>query len=712
MRKLVLLPLLILALTAQAGCAASDSTADPIPDAGAGPAKGYTPLVADNDEGQIEQEVVRELQKNHYNKVALDNKFSSQLFDAYIDDLDGTHSVFLASDVKRLRKKFGDQLDNELKDGQTTAAFAIFNTYQKRRIQIDQWALSRIDKGLDTLDLKNDESFNVDREKAPWPADAGAREALWTKQLENQVISLRLNDIKPADIKKRLTQRYTNELKQLRQAEPTDAFSAWMDSYTHSYDPHTDYFSPRRSEDFSIDMNLQLQGIGAELRSKNGYAELVRLIPGGPAAKSGKLKPTDRIIAVGQGDKGDFTDVIGMRLDETVQLIRGKAGSTVRLQISPQDNSQTRTVVLKRAKIKLKDQAASSSVIDVKHDGHKDKVGVITLPSFYNGTARDVKKQLIQLKKEDVDGIILDLRNDGGGALGEAMKLIGLFMDSAPGVQIRDAKGNIQVLGDRNAGAVYDGPLAVMTNRLSASASEIVAGALQDYGRALVIGSQTFGKGTVQTLLPMSKGQLKLTEAKFYRVTGKSTQDRGVTPDITFPSAIDPKKIGESALPNALPWDTIAPTSYPHSDQIAQLLGQLKREHQQRIADDPDFQYLVKRIQLARKESEKTSVSLDIDKRRAEQNTLQQQMLALANAHRKATGKAPYDNYKAFEDAQDKADTNKAGDDTADETLPAQDTTSSTSKRDKPDAYQTEAAQILLDMIDAFVAEQNQQNAA
>lgn len=712
MRKLVLLPILILALTAQAGCAASDTAPERVPDAGAGPADGYTPLVADNDEGDIQQEVVSELQDNHYNKIGLDDAFSKKLFDAYLDDLDGTHSVFLASDVKRLRDKYATHLDDELNNGKTTAAFAIFNTYQKRRIQIDQWALARIKKGLDTLDLNNDEALNVDREKAPWPADANAREKLWTKQLENQVISLRLNDIKPKDIQKRLTERYTNELKRLRQAEPTDAFSAWMDAYTHSYDPHTDYFSPRRYEDFSINMNLQLQGIGAELRSKNGYAELVRLIPGGPAAKSGKLKPTDRIIAVGQGKSGDFTDVVGMRLDETVQLIRGEAGSTVRLQISPQDSSQAKTVVLERAKIQLKDQAADSHVLHVSHDDKKDKIGVITLPSFYNGTADDVKKQLLKLKKQDVAGVILDLRNDGGGALGEAMKLIGLFMDSAPGVQIRDAKGNIQVLGDRNEGAIYDGPLAVMTNRLSASASEIVAGALQDYGRAVIVGSQTFGKGTVQTLLPLSKGQIKLTEAKFYRVTGKSTQDRGVTPDIKFPSAIDPDKIGESALPHALPWDTIDPTSYPHSEQIGQMLTRLKQSHSQRVADDPDFQYLVKRIKLAREQSEKTSVSLDIDKRRAEQKKLKQKTLTLANTHRKATGKSPYDDYQAFEDAQDKAETDQAADSTADETLPARHTDSASDEDDESDAYQTEAAHILLDMIDAFVAQQDQRDAA
>ncbi|WP_423821738.1 carboxy terminal-processing peptidase [Salinisphaera sp. SPP-AMP-43] len=717
MRYLALSFVLLVMLCAQTGCAASENQPAPVPDAGAGPAEGYTPLTPDNDQSQVDQEVVRELQKNHYNKIKLNDKFSEDFFNAYLDDLDGTHSVFLRSDVQRLKDKYGDELDDQLKNGRLAAAYEIFNTYQKRRIQIDQWALERIKQGLDSLDLKDDESFTVDREDAAWPADAEAREKLWTQQLENQVIELRLNEIDPDEIQKRLTQRYTNELKQLRQAEPVDAFSVYMDAYTHSYDPHTDYFSPRRYEDFNIDMNLQLQGIGAELRSKNGYAELVRLIPGGPAAKSGKLKPTDRIIAVGQGKDGEFTDVIGMRLDETVQKIRGKAGSYVRLQVSPSDNSQTKTVTLQRAKIKLKDQAASSRVMHVERNGEDHKIGLLTLPSFYNGTADDVKKQLVKLKKQDVDGVVLDLRNNGGGALGEAMQLIGLFMDSAPGVQIQDAKGNIQVLGDRNDGAVYSGPLAVMTNRLSASASEIVAGALQDYGRALVLGSRTFGKGTVQTLLPVSQGQLKLTEAKFYRVTGKSTQDRGVSPDITYPSAIDPDKIGESALPNALPYDTIPPTAYPESDTLDAMLGQLKTDHSQRVSDDPDFQYLVQRIQLARKQSEKDTVSLNIDTRRSEQHQLEQKMLALANSHREAVGKSTYDSYKAFEDAQDaeasgegEGDGSDAAASEAGDTLPAQNPGSP--GNDKIDAYQTESANILLDMIHLFSEQQDQQQAA
>lgn len=694
----VLLSLLL--LTSYAGCA-SDSAPqapEPIPNAGAGTAEGYKPLVPEDNQDEIDREIVEKLQEDHYNKIELDDTFSRKFFNAYLDELDGTRSVFLQSDINRLRDKYGDALDDELKQGQTRAAFEVYNTYQKRRIQIDQWALKRLEEGIDSFDINNDETFDVDREKAPWPVDAQAREALWTQQLESQIINLRLNDLDTDDIQKRLVQRYTNELKQLRQADPVDAFSAYMDAYTHSYDPHTDYFSPRRFEDFNIDMNLQLQGIGAELRSKNGYAELVRLIPGGPAAKSGKLKPTDRIIAVAQGDDGEFVDVVGMRLDDTVQLIRGEAGSTVRLQVTPADNSQAKTVTLERAKIKLKDQEARKQVIKRERNGKQARIGLITLPSFYNGTADDVEQLLKELKKEDVAGVVLDLRNNGGGALGEAMELTGLFMSSIPAVQIRDADGNIQVLGDRNDGPLYDGPLAVLVNRLSASASEIVAGALQDFGRAVVVGSQTFGKGTVQTLLPLSEGQVKLTQAKFYRVTGGSTQDRGVTPDISYPSVVDPEQIGENALPNALPWDRIEPTTYPYSNEIAQLLGRLRALHDRRVDDAPDYRYRIKRIALARKQSEKKQISLNLAKRRAEQKALKQQSLSLANTHRKAIGKKPFEDYDAFEKSEEDKTTGSEA-------------MIRSENSEEIDAYQTESAEILLDLVQLMI-EQQESNAA
>lgn len=679
---IVLLPLVLLAQACQAGSVESAPSVD----------VAYTPLEATSVQEHIDEEIVDRLQAEHYSPVDLDDAFSRELLDSYLDDLDGTHTVLLASDVAYFREQYGDRLDDDLQSGNVDAAFEIFNTYQQRRIEIDQWLLDRLSEGVDSLNLSDDESVALDREDADWPADAEARRELWRKQLENQVINMRLNDVATEEIQKRLTRRYSNELEQLRQAEPMDVVSAYMGAFTRSYDPHTDYFSPRRSEDFEIGMNLELQGIGAQLRSRNGYPELVRLIPGGPAAKSGQLDPTDRITAVAQGKDGEFVDVVGMRLDEAVQLIRGKKGSVVRLRIVSKDGAQTKTVSLVRDKIELKDRAASKRVLEIEHEGQTERIALIRLPSFYKGTADDVRKLLEEIKsQDDVSGVVLDLRNNGGGALHEVTELVGLFMPSAPSVQIRDARGNTQVLGDSNGDPVYDGPLAVMVNRLSASASEIFAGAIQDYGRGLILGNRTFGKGTVQALMPLSKGRIKLTQAKFYRVTGASTQSRGVEPDITFPPVVDPEEIGESALPKALPWDKIEATRYPETDALQALLPELKERHDQRVAEEADFQYRVSRIELARRYGEREALSLNLDQRRSEQAERRETMLALTNKHRRATGKEPFEDYAAFEESEESdSPRDQAADQMAD--------------HDETDAYQTESAHILLDMLELLRA--------
>lgn len=679
--SLIALPLLLLVTTA---------CAEPAP------AQPYEPLTAGDLQVQIDRQVVERLQEEHYNPVDLDDDFSAQLLHAYLDTLDPGHSVFLASDVQRFEKRYRDQLDDGLRQGELGAAFVIFNTYQQRRVSLYQHILEQLKNGLDSFDLSDAETLEIDREKAPWPADQAARWALWTKLLENQIINMRLDENEPSDededeehqlpIVERLTRRYRSQLHQVTQVEPIDVVSTYMGAYTHLYDPHTDYFSPKQSENFEINMKLSLQGIGAQLRSQNGYTEIVRLIPGGPAIESGKLKPGDYILAVGQGKDGHFTNIVGMRLDESVLLIRGKKGSTVRLRVSADsDGSDTRTVALVRDKIKLEAQAASKQIIELERNGHSSKIGLITLPSFYQGTSQDVEKLLRELKAQNVAGIIMDLRNNGGGSLREVTDLIGLFMPSAPTVQIRDADGEIHILGDRSTWPIYSGPLAVMVNRLSASASEIFAGAIQDYGRGLIVGSQTFGKGTVQALMPLEKGRIKLTRAKFYRITGASTQIRGVTPDIHFPPLVDPDDIGEGTMPHALPWDHIDATAHPHRNTIEQLLPLLRKLHEERVATDPDFRYRVKRIALAQKRSKREQLSLQIAERRATQKSLQQKRLALANAHRKAIGKKPFEDYQAFVDADDR-DVFDVG--------PASD------EPEKPDAYQMETARIVLDLVE------------
>lgn len=645
----------------------------------------YEPLKAGVAQAQLDDEVVQRLQAEHYSPVELNDPFSQKLLNAYLDHLDSTHSVFLASDVAYFREQYGTRLDKALMEADVTAAFEIFNTYQKRRIQIDQWILDQLSAGIDALDLSDDQTLRVDREDAAWPEDLADRRELWMRQLQNQVITMRLNDVADDKIHDRLTRRYENELEQLRQSEPMDVIAAYMNAYTGIYDPHTDYFTPRRTEDFEIGMNLSLQGIGAQLRSRNGYPELVRLIPGGPAAKSGELEPTDRITAVGQGKEGDFTDVVGMRLGEAVQLIRGEKGTTVRLRIVSADGSETKTVSLVRDKIELKDRDASKQIIEIERDGQTRRVGLIRLPSFYKGTAGDVRKLLKELKNENVAGVVVDLRNNGGGALREVTDLVGLFMPSVPSVQIRDASGDTQVLGDSGGTPVYEGPLVVMVNRLSASASEIFAGAIQDYGRGLIVGSQTFGKGTVQALAPLSEGRIKLTQAKFYRVTGASTQARGVRPDIGFPAIVDPEEIGESALPNALPWDKIDPVEHPQSDTLQKLLPDLRSRHEARVSAAPDFQYRVNRIELARQRNDRDKLSLNLEKRRQARDQRRQEVLELANTHRKKIGKEPFSDYQAFKDSEEaKSPREKVG--------------TPQPSDEEVDAYQTESAEILLDM--------------
>jgi carboxyl-terminal processing protease len=664
---------------------------------------GYSSLKPEKSFASIDRDVVEQFQEQHYARSELDDGFSRKVLDLFIDRLDGTHSIFLAKDVDRFRSRYGNELDNQLKKGDLGAAFDIYNTFRKRRIEIDEWLMEQIDAGVNQLDLTNAESFTVDRAEEPWPDNEAGRRALWLKQLESQVIDMRLSDMDDEDIQKRLRQRYENEINQLEQTNATDAFGAYMSAYAQTYDPHTDYLSPRQSEEFDINMNLSLHGIGAELRYEDGYAEIVRLIPGGPASKSGRLSPTDRIVAVGQGKGGEFTDVVGMRLDDTVRLIRGEIGSTVRLQILPSEGGEIDTIALVRDKIELKEQAASSRVLDVEHDGHTSKVGVIRLPMFYNGTADDVKRLLNELKEKDVTGVVMDLRNNGGGSLGEVVDLVGLFMGAAPAVQIKDADGGVQIAGNRSARAAFSGPLAVLVNRLSASASEIFAAAIQDYGRGIILGSQTFGKGTVQSVMPLSRddrrGRLTLTQAKFYRITGDSTQLHGVRPDIHFPSFVDPELIGEDTLPHALPWDEIDAINFPAAPFIEHSLPVLKKRHEQRAADDAEFRYMVDRIELARERNSRKAVSLVLAKRQTQQEQLREKRLALVNQFREATGKPPFETFQAFQDSEKE-------DDPQDSVRPD----TSVEEDDDPDAYQKEAAHILLDMVEIFGKQMDDQS--
>lgn len=614
---------------------------------------GPTPTDAQR---QASTEVADSLEYGHYADVTLDDAWSRRAFDRFLDVLDSQRAYLLQSDVD----DFGDlrtSLDDAVTQGRLDRVYALYGRYQQRLETRLKWLLKQVDDGLD-FDYTGQGRLALDRESAAWARDEGALDTLWQKRLKNAALSLSLSDQSPEAVQKTLHDRYEGQLSRVSQTKPEDVLELFMAAVTGTVDPHTEYFSPRQSESFDIQMRLSLEGIGALLQTEGEYVKVASLVPGGPAAKSGVLQPADRIVGVGQGKSGEMVNVVGMRLDDVVELIRGPKGSTVRLDVIPAkavDVTRSHVVKIVRDTVELEDQAASSEVVTVHRDDGDHRIGVIKIPTFYvdfdawqageedyRSSTRDVAKEIKKLKAQNVEGILLDLRNNGGGALQEANSLVGLFIDRGPTVQVRDARGRISLYGDTDSGVAYDGPLGVLVNRLSASASEIFAGAIQDYGRGLIIGSQTFGKGTVQTLSDLSHGQIKLTRAKFYRVSGESTQLRGVTPDITFPSLIDPQTIGESSLDNALPWDTVRAVQYRRYGHPSTYLDTLKARHRQRVEQEPNFLYLEQQASLIKKlREQQTSVSLNREQRQREMDAQEKEELALENRRRRALGLEP-----------------------------------------------------------------------
>ncbi len=603
--------------------------------------------------------IIEYLRLGHYQHVNLDDQLSSKMLDEYLSYLDKSRSHFTKNDVREF-EIYRHRLDDDLKKGDLNAAYVIFNRYNQRLDEQVNHVLGQLEKGLGTLDFDKFESLEVDRENEPWPADQTELEDLWRKQLKNAVLLLRLSGKTDPEITEKLISRYRNQIKQLQQFKSGDVFQVYMNTFTGLYDPHTQYFSPRSSENFNINMKLSLEGIGAVLQSEDEYTKVLRLVPAGPADNGGQLKPTDSIIGVGQGENGKIVDVVGWRLDDVVDLIRGPKGSVVRLEIQPggdaKTDSATRIINITRDTVRLEEQSAKKDILDIEIDGNDGKkhrkIGIINIPAFYmdyraqqsgdpnfKSTTRDVRMLLEQLNKEHIDGLVVDLRNNGGGSLSEAITLTGLFIDTGPTVQIRDADGAVRILEDRDPTHVYSGPLAILVNRLSASASEIFAGAVQDYQRGVVIGSQTFGKGTVQSLQPLGSGQLKLTQSKFYRISGASTQNRGVIPDISLPSVFDSAEIGESTMPNALPWDTIETVHYPKYGNINQWLGELRKRHEARLNGSTEFEYLLEKRKLQDEINQKSKVSLNETIRRMENNRSDSMLLKLENKRRRAAGK-------------------------------------------------------------------------
>ena len=627
------------------------------------------PLAAHPRTAQI---VVEQLRRNHFVDLKVDDELSSQMYDNYIEALDPARYYFVASDIAEF-ERYRFDLDNALGRGDLLPAFQIFNRFQQRLLDRTAYAQRKISAGLTELDFTTNETIQIKREDAPWPANQAEQDKLWDQRIQSQVLSMKLNDKELAEITETLGKRYRNQQKVALRNRSEDAFQTFINAFASTFDPHTQYFSPRTSTNFNINMSLSLEGIGAVLQTDEDDTKIVRLVPAGPADKSGDLKPSDTISAVGQGPQGPMIDVVGWRLDDVVELIRGPKDSTVRLAVRSDDadSEETRIVTIVRNTIKLEEQAAQARVITLEQSGDVKRIGVIDIPTFYldfkgqqdrtpdyRSTTKDVTRLISQLKAEGIDGLIIDLRNNGGGSLQEADTMTSLFIPSGPTVQVKSSRSRPTVYSNNDDSVIYDGPMAVMVNRLSASASEIFAGAMQDYGRALVLGGQTFGKGTVQTMIPLNRGQLKLTAAKFYRISGQSTQNQGVIPDIEFPSLFDKDAIGESTLDGAMPWDVIDAARYHPFSELSPYIFDLQTRHIERTKSNPHFNYYRALMLKAEERSGRTHLSLNEAQRRKEKEQDDLWRLELENTLRAATGKvvaATLDELEELEEAEAEA---------------------------------------------------------
>ncbi|MGD6738592.1 carboxy terminal-processing peptidase [Photobacterium leiognathi] len=600
-------------------------------------------LAPEKQHATASKRVASRFTRSHYKHFSLDDKFSGQVFDRYIEMLDYNKSFLTASDVKQF-ERWRNQFDDQLQSGDTSGAFDIFNKVLQRRFERYQFALSQLNN---EIKFDKDEDFVIDRSELEWPKDQAELNEIWRKRVKYDALNLKLAGKNWKEIQETLGKRYNNAVKRLTQTHSEDVFQLYMNAFSREVDPHTSYLSPRNAEQFQSEMNLSLEGIGAVLQVKDDYTTIQSLVAGGPAAGSKKLAAGDRIIGVGQeGEK--IVDIIGWRLDDVVQLIKGPKGSKVILDILPEGkNSKSYTVTIVRDKIRLEDRAVKSEVKTVEGK----KIGVIEVPSFYVGLSEDTKKELVKLNKDKVDGIVIDLRNNGGGALTEATALSGLFISSGPIVQVRDSYGRVKVNSDSDDQVFFDGPLTVLINRYSASASEIFAAAMQDYGRAVVLGEQSFGKGTVQQhrslnhlydLFDKPLGHVQYTIQKFYRINGGSTQNLGVVPDISFPTAVDPSETGESVEDNALPWDSIKPAKYQQLHSYSSILPKLNEEHLARIKKDMEFGFIDEDIQTYKKEKDINTISLNEKARIAEQDKEDAERLARLNQRQKSLGEKPF----------------------------------------------------------------------
>ena len=601
-----------------------------------------TALKPTKDQGEAGLWASRYLSRFHYKPMPLDDAMSEKIFDRYLDSLDGDHLFFTQGDIDKF-KPARDQMDDAIETRDLTVPFAIYNLYRIRIADRVAGARKLIAAGI--TDFSTDESYKYDRIKAPWAADSAALDDIWRQRIKNDWLRLKLAGKADKDIKGTLDKRYSNYLDRVKQISSEDVFQTFMNAYATAIEPHTNYLGPRASENFDIAMKLSLEGIGAVLTPDEDYTAIRDVVPGGPAALTGKVKVGDRIVAVGQGKSGPMVDVVGWRLDDVVEKIRGPKDTTVRIEILPADagvDGKNETIAIVRKKVSIEDQAAKKSIIQIKEGDTTRRIGVISLPTFYQdfearrrgdenyrSATRDVGKLLVELRAEKVDGVLVDLRNNGGGSLAEATDLTGLFVPPGPVVQVRSASGKVEVEDSTEDKVAWDGPLAILVNRASASASEIFAAAIQDYGRGVIIGEPSFGKGTVQYLLDLDNiarnekptfGELKMTTAQFFRIDGGSTQLRGVTPDIGFPTTLDAGDFGESSYDNALPWTSIPPAKYQRQGEVASVVPMLITQHETRVAKNQEWQDYKSDLADSRRLRAEKTISLNEQVRRKERD--------------------------------------------------------------------------------------------
>jgi len=636
-------------------------------------------LKANTEQAEAAVWATRFLTHFHYKPTPLDDAMSEQIFTRYLDALDSDRLFFTQSDIDRFAP-YRTTLDDAIYDQDLAAPYAIFNIYEQRVAERVAYARSLLPKGFD---FSKDESYQYDREKAPWAKDTAEIDDLWRKRIKNDWLRLKLAGKADKDIRETLDKRYANYLDRVRQLNSEDVFQTFMNAYASSIEPHTNYLGPRASENFDIAMKLSLEGIGAVLQRDEDYTAIREIVPGGPAALSKQLKVGDRIVGVGQGEHGQITDVVGWRLDDVVDKIRGAKDTVVRLEVLPVDagpDGKHIVLSLVRKKVSIEEQAAKKSVIEVKDGSRTRRIGVISLPTFYQdfearrrgdrdykSATRDVERLLVELRADKVDGVIVDLRNNGGGSLTEATDLTGLFIDRGPVVQVRNAGGQVEAEADTKPGMVWDGPLAVLVNRASASASEIFAAAIQDYGRGVIIGEPTFGKGTVQNLVDLDDvahnekptyGEVKMTIAQFFRINGGSTQLRGVTPDISFPLTVDASEFGESSYENALPWTSIPPAKYSRVADLRPIVPMLLERHERRVGQNTEWKNFEADLAEARALRAEKTISLNEQARRKQRDEQEakrkQREAALAQSATPEADPAAKTQQKIVDDARDK----------------------------------------------------------